>query len=54
MKRLFEVDNTYFDNKKSAKELRDHLNKGNPAGPFKVKLGPDHWRFEAKKGKSHA
>lgn len=55
MKRLFEVNGSYFDNKYDAKVYRDALNGHqkddayyedkvkNPQ--FKVKLGPDHWKY---------
>jgi hypothetical protein len=46
MKRLFEVNGSFFDNKEDAKAVRDetnlHAGKGKQCH---VKLGPDHWRF---------
>ncbi len=41
MKRLFEVNGVFFENKQEAKASKDAVTN-------KVHLGPDHWRYGLK------
>jgi hypothetical protein len=48
MKRLFQVKNEFFEEKKEAKKFRD-------ANGGVVSKGPDHWRFGIKlSGTTHS
>ena len=42
MKRLFEFDGVFFDNKEAAKVIR------NARGCGVIRKGPDHWRYGVK------
>ena len=52
MKRLFEVNGAFFDNKKDAKEARgERVNKDEQAAPLykhEIHRGPDHYLGSSK------
>ena len=54
MKRLFQCEDQFFDNKQAAKTFRDGFNKGESF----IKLGLDHDRYgkqgKTRSGRSHS